>query len=134
MAAVSEGAREAGGATIGVTVPAVFPDRVSANDYIIEERPADSLMTRIRELVEDTDGVIVLEGSIGTFTELMAAWNLAFVARFSEATPKPVIVVGSGWRRLIERLADELETDPDPVTCVSTIGDAVAELDRLLQP
>lgn len=133
MEAVSLGAQEAGGRTIGVTVPGVFPDRISANAYVNEERQATSLMNRIGQLVEGSDGVIALDGSIGTFTELMAAWNLAFVARFSDDPPKPIIAVGSGWARLIERLAAELETDGSLVTCVSTVGDAIAALDRRLQ-
>lgn len=133
MEAVSLGAREAGGHTIGVTVPEVFPHRESANVHITEEQQAASLMDRISTLIEESDGVIALEGSIGTFTELMAAWNLAFVARFSGASPKPIIAVGSTWSKLIEKLADELKTDASLVTCVSTVGDAMDALERQLQ-
>jgi uncharacterized protein (TIGR00725 family) len=133
MEAVSLGAREAGGQTIGVTVPNVFPERGAANIHVIEEQQAASLMDRIGKLIEESDGVIALEGSIGTFTELMAAWNLAFVARFSGASPKPIIAVGSGWAKLIEKLADELKTDASFVTCVSTVGDALGALERQLQ-
>ena len=133
MEAASLGAREAGGHTIGITVPNVFPDRGSANAHVVEERQAASLMERIGELIESSDGVIVLDGSIGTFTELIAAWNLAFVAKFSGASPKPIIAVGSGWAKLIEKLADELKTDASLVTCVSTVGDALGALERQLQ-
>lgn len=133
MEAVSMGAREAGGATIGVTVPDVFPDRSSPNEHVTQERQAVSLIARIGELVEGSDACIALEGSIGTFTELMVAWNLAFVARFTDAPPKPVITVGSLWRPLVAKLADELDTDESLITSVSTINDAVTTLDRLLQ-
>ena len=133
MEAVSRGAQEAGGHTIGVTVPTVFPDRDGANVHVSEEQQAASLMDRIGTMIEESDGVIALEGSIGTFTELMAAWNLAYVAQFSGKSPKPVIAIGSGWAKLIEKLAAELETDASLVTCVSTVTDAMAELERQLQ-
>jgi uncharacterized protein (TIGR00730 family) len=133
MEAVSMGAREAGGETIGVTVPDVFPHRSSPNEHVTQERQAVSLIARIGELVEGSDACIALEGSIGTFTEFMVAWNLAFVARFTDAPPKPVITVGSLWRPLVATLADELDTDASLITSVSTVNDAVTTVDRLLQ-
>ena len=60
----------------------------------------------------------------------MVAWNLAFVARFSETPPDPVIAVGSLWRDLITYLGDHLGTDAALVTCVETIEEAVEEIKR----
>ena len=73
---------------------------------------------------------MALPGSIGTFTELMVAWNLAFVAQFSDAPPHPVIAVGPNWRRLISQLSTEFQTGLEFVTCVDSVAEAVAEVKR----
>lgn len=135
MEAVSRGAREAGGLAIGVTVPAVFPDRPGANAFVTDERPAPGLIPRIEELLALSDASITLPGSIGTLAELLLAWNLAFVARFSDDIPKPVVTVGNQWRRLVADLTESLTTDASVVTCAGTVDEAVAVVrDRLAQP
>jgi uncharacterized protein (TIGR00730 family) len=130
MEAVSSGAGEAGGSVTGVTAPDVFPHRPSPNRWVQEHVRATSITERIHELVDIADASIALPGSIGTFTELMVAWNLAFVARFSDSPPDPVIAVGPLWRSLITYLGDHLGTDASLVTCVETIEDAVEEVKR----
>lgn len=127
MEAVSSGAHQAGGRVIGVTVPTVFPDRPAANPFVGEERRAESLTERIHQLTDLAEAAIALPGSIGTFTELMMAWNLAFVAPFSRGRPKPVIAVGELWSELVALLREKLETD-GLVVCVPTIEDAVEVL------
>lgn len=125
MEAVSLGAREAGGRVIGVTVPDVFPDRPGGNEHLTEETRAASLLERIHEMVEVSVASIALPGSLGTATELIVAWNLAFVARFAGTEPKPVIAVGDQWRRIVPLLTSELETDGSLVTLVTTVDEAV---------
>ena len=125
MEAVSLGAREAGGRVIGVTVPDVFPDRPGGNEHLTEETRAASLLERIHEMVEVSVASIALPGSLGTATELIVAWNLAFVARFAGTEPKPVIAVGDQWRRIVPLLTTELETDGSLVTLVTTVDEAV---------
>ena len=132
MEAVCRGAREAGGRAIGYTAPAVFPERESANPYLHVEVAADSIGERVRRLIDETDASIALSGSIGTFTELMAAWNVAFVAQFSGISPKPVVAVGPLWRSLIADLIDKLDTPDHYVDCVDTIEDAVILLQKRL--
>ena len=63
---------------------------------MVEEVPAATLTERIHVMLERADGAIALNGSIGTLTELLIAWNVAFVAQFSDETAKPVIAVGIG--------------------------------------
>ncbi|HHC08677.1 MAG TPA: LOG family protein [Actinobacteria bacterium] len=133
MEAVSRGAAEAGGTVIGVTAPTVFPDREGPNVHVTVERRTASLLERIHELVDLSAGSVALPGSLGTATELLVAWNLAFVARFSGERPKPVITVGKTWREIVAFLADELDTDGALVTCVDTVDEAVGELDRRLR-
>lgn len=132
MHAASAGAAAAGGRVIGVTAPGVFPGRAGANPFVAEERPAATLTERIHDMMTMTAASIALPGSIGTFTELMVAWNVAFVARFNGATPAPVVVVGDLWRELIELAAARLATDGTLVRCVPDVDAAVAAVaDRL---
>ncbi len=132
MEAVSQGATQAGGEAIGVTVPGVFPNRKGPNTHVTTETRSRSLVARIDELTRSTDGSIVLWGSLGTATELLVAWNLAFVAPFSGLRPKPVIAVGEPWVSLVPYLVETLGTDGDLVTVVHDVEDAVALLiDRL---
>jgi hypothetical protein len=128
MEAVSIGASNAGGDVIGVTVPSVFPDRPGGNPHLTHETRTASLVERIRELAETTAAAIALPGSLGTATELLAAWNLAYVTRFGETEPKPIVAVGEPWSTLVPLLTETLETDGSLVTLVSTVDDAVVEV------
>jgi uncharacterized protein (TIGR00725 family) len=132
MEAVSAGAHAAGGRVIGVTAPPVFPTRTGANRYVGEELRAASLTERIHEILRVADASIALDGSIGTFTELMVAWNLAFVARFSASSPKPVVAVGSRWSAMVPMLVTALATDPGFVTCVADVDGAVRVIGQAL--
>lgn len=133
MEAVSKGAAEAGGFVIGVTAPAVFPGRSGANPHVHDERPAASLTERIDEMVRLADAAIALPGSIGTLTELLVVWNVAFVCRFNGATPQPIVAVGEPWRTLVETIASGLATDAALVTCVSSVDEAVEEVSARLR-
>ncbi len=132
MEAVSSGAHAAGGTITGVTAPDVFPHRDIPNRYVQEHVRAASLTERIHELVDIAEACIALPGSIGTFTELMVAWNLAYVARFSDTRPRPVVTIGPLWERLIGELGSHLGTDPSLVTCVENGVDAVHHLEKRL--
>lgn len=132
MEAVSRGARSRGGTVIGVTAPTVFPDRPGANPYVDREHPAPHLLDRIHRLTSQSDAAIALPGSLGTLTELVAAWNLAFVARFSNTPTKPLVTVGQGWSTLVDHLARVLNADRRLVTTVDTVQAAVDEVSTLL--
>ena len=133
MEAVSAGAASMSGHVIGVTAPSVFPGRASGNEHLTVETRAASLLERIQELGEGSDASIALPGSLGTATELMVAWNLAYVARFADRKAKPVVAVGAAWGKLVPLLATELATDGSLVTCVDDIDSAVAAIrSRLL--
>jgi uncharacterized protein (TIGR00725 family) len=134
MEAVSAGARQAGGHVIGITAPDVFPGREGANEHVAEELAAATLTERIHAITSIAAASISLHGSLGTATELLVAWNLAFVARFSNETPKPVIAVGPPWRQLIPELATMLDTDGTLVTCVDTVEEAVVALSEVVGP
>lgn len=124
MEAVSAGAAETGGRTIGITAPAVFPGRSGANRHVTEERQSPTITERIHDLLAMADAIVALPGSLGTFTELMVAWNMAFVAPFSGRHPKPIAAVGSTWGELVPLLAQRLGTNADLVNCVDTVEKA----------
>ncbi len=133
MEAVSKGAATEGGRVIGITSPQVFPQRSGANAWITEERPHSTITERIHDIVNFSDASITMTGSLGTLTELMAAWNTAFVARFRGAVPKPVITIGEPWTSLVPHLAETLDTDRSVVTTVASVDEAVDELVRQLE-
>lgn len=134
MEAVSRGARSRGGLVIGVTAPAVFPDRTGANAFVDREHAAAHLLDRIHTLTSTSDAVIALPGSLGTLTELVAAWNLAFVTRFSRSSPKPVVTVGPRWSQIVDDLAVLLGADRDLVTTAPTVEAAVETVRARLDP
>lgn len=132
MEAVSCGAHAVGGAVIGVTAPKVFPQRAGVNPCVTRQITADTIAERIHRLVDLADGWIALPGSIGTVTELMVAWNTAFVAPFRGAVPPPLVVVGERMSRFVRACTDVVEADPTFVLCVNTVEEAAAEMRRRL--
>jgi len=128
MEACSRGAAEAGGRVIGVTAPAAFPGRSGANAWVGEEVPAGSITERLHLILSISAACITLDGSIGTLTELMVAWNIAFIAGLGGAPAKPVIAVGPSWAALVPELAERLATDASMVTLVPDAAAAVAEV------
>lgn len=132
MEACSRGAAEAGGRVIGVTAPAAFPSRVGANTWVGEEVPAATIPERIRLILEMSAACITLDGSIGTLTELMVAWNVAYIAGLAGAPAKPVVAVGTSWGALVPQLARAIDTDASMVTLVPDAAAAVAEVRRRL--
>lgn len=126
MEAASRGAAGAGGHVIGVTAPDVFASRSTANGYVAEEITAPTLTSRIDIMMDLAAATIALDGSLGTLTELLVAWNVAFVARFSTASARPVVAVGERWRQIVPELTEALATDGNLVTIVDEVDEAVS--------
>lgn len=128
MEAACRGAAEAGGATIGVTAPAVFPERAGANEWVQHEIEADDLVRRIALLIDLAEGYIALPGSIGTLAELVVAWNLAFVAPFADKQFGPIATVGETWGELIPLLTTRLNSNSAPIATCSSVSEAVSHV------
>lgn len=128
MEATSIGATEAGGSVIGVTAPEVFPDRSGVNSSVTVEEATDTIAERIARVVDMADATITLPGSIGTLAEFIVSWNSCFVAPLRGDRPKPNIVVGPTWRRLVEQISDEIGADRSLVTCVDSMSEAAETL------
>lgn len=128
MEATSIGAAEAGGHVIGVTAPEVFPDRSGVNSSVTAEEAAETIAGRIARVVDMADATITLPGSIGTLAEFIVSWNSCFVAPLRGDRPKPNIVVGPTWRRLVDQISDEIGADRSLVTCVNSMSEAAETL------
>jgi uncharacterized protein (TIGR00730 family) len=125
MEAACRGAAEAGGLTIGVTAPSVFPGRSGANQWVDREIEADDLVRRIAVLMDLADGYIALPGSIGTLAELVVAWNLAFVAPFADRQFGPIATVGDTWRELVPLLTTRLNSNSTTIAIFDSVSEAV---------
>ena len=134
MEGCSRGAAEAGGRVVGVTAPAAFPGRPGANRWVQVEVPAPTLTERIHLMLNGSAACIALDGSIGTLTELLMAWNLAFVAGLSGAPARPVVAVGPTWAAVVAYLTAAIGSDPAAVTLVPDVVAAVAEVRRRVPP
>ena len=95
-----------------------------------EERPALTLTERIHDLLQSSNGAIALQGSIGTLTEMLIAWNAAFIDALDGSTAHPVVVVGDTWRDFVGIIGERLQTDASLVACVPDVEAAVAEIAR----
>jgi uncharacterized protein (TIGR00730 family) len=105
MGAVSRGARESGGRTIGV-IPQLLVDIEFADKECDELHVVDSMRNR-KAMIEDlSDAFIALPGGIGTLEELFEIW----VGRFLKFHSKPVIVLDPfGLYAPLATLIDHLE-------------------------
>ena len=121
MEAVSHGAREAGGKTIGVTA-AVFNS--AANRWVEEEIRVATWQERLLKLVELGAGYVVLPGGTGTLVELSVVWewlNKGFMVG------KPLIILGEFWQPVVNAIpASELHYNP--ILRAATPEEAVALL------
>ncbi len=133
MEAVSRGAVEAGGHTIGVTCEEIERWRSSpANAWVKEEWRRSSLADRLTTMMESGDALIALPGGPGTLTEISLAWNRLLIKSLS---PRPLILIGQGWRSVFDRLfntqSDYIpETLRSYLTFVNSVDEAVARLNN----
>src|SRR5512147_1308874 len=78
MEACSQGAHDAGGHVVGVTVD-LFEQRGPVNRFVRERVHTPDLYERLRYLVHHADGFVTVPGSIGTLTELFLTWTMLSV-------------------------------------------------------
>jgi uncharacterized protein (TIGR00730 family) len=102
MGAVSQGAADAGGHVIGVTVGLFKSRGLTPNPHLHDEVHLPSLAERLNYLIVKPDAYIVLKGGAGTLSEMGLAWSLLQVG---EVASKPLILVGEMWRELINTFA-----------------------------
>jgi hypothetical protein len=113
MEAVSKGANEAGAHVIGVTCDEIETYRpIGPNPWIIEEWRCKTFRERLDRLVENCEAAIALPGGLGTMVEIALTWNHLVI---NTINPKPLILIGEGWHRVLETFFQELG-DYVPIT------------------
>lgn len=101
MEAAARGARESGGATVGITLKG---ERRRANRWIRDVRPQPGHRDRMETLIAEGDGYVVLPGGTGTLAELgvlLESINKGLIRR------KPVVFLGRFWWPLLDLLSGE---------------------------
>jgi len=101
MEAVSRGAAEAGGTTLGVTCAEIEQYRPGkANPWVQQEIRTQTLLQRLEVLTRQPDAMIALPGGIGTLCEISLALNLMVI---TPGAPKPIILIGDGWEKVFRQ-------------------------------
>src|ERR1700757_451772 len=100
MAAVSCGAKEAGGKTYGVTA-AFFSAAV--NPWVDVEVRVTSWQDRLFELIRLAHGFVACKGGTGTLVELAVVWEML---NKSVMTGKPFAALGDFWRPILDRVRE----------------------------
>jgi uncharacterized protein (TIGR00730 family) len=134
MEAVSRGAKEAGGRTLGITAK-FFKAR--ANKWVDEEIRVKTWQERLFELVKRGHGYVVCPGGTGTLVELAVVWEMLNKGAMAR---KPLVVLGDFWGPVIERVREvELghkspwgEQDEPLIRIAATPADAAEHLAALL--
>jgi uncharacterized protein (TIGR00725 family) len=104
MGAVSQGAHEAGGHVVGVTVTPWGAER-APNPWLKEEIATANLHERLEQLIA-SDALIAVHGGVGTLVEVALAWNL--LQRDMLPARPPLVLVGVAWQQAIAGLAATL--------------------------
>ncbi len=112
MSAASQGASEAGGLVIGVSSAQVESTRATKlNRWVKVHIRYETLEERLRHLVKNNDGMVVLPGGIGTLSEFALAWSFIQVGEMSR---RPLVLLGQMWSETLSSFVSELYiTRPD---------------------
>ncbi len=100
MEAVSRGAKEAAGRTLGVTA-AFF--RSKANAWVDETVHVETWQERLFELIRRGHGYVACRGGTGTLVELAVVWEMLNKAVM---VGKPLVVLGEFWLPILERVRE----------------------------
>ncbi|HKF53406.1 MAG TPA: LOG family protein [Candidatus Acidoferrales bacterium] len=103
MEAVSRGAKEAGGQTIGITAE-FFSSRPNA--WVDQVISVKTWQERLFALIERGSAYVACPGGTGTLVELAVVWEM-LNKRVMPA--KPFAIIGHFWQPIIERVR-EVET------------------------
>lgn len=103
MEAVSRGAKEAGGHTIGITAE-FFASR--ANAWIDEIISVKTWQERLFALIEHGSGYVACPGGTGTLVELSVVWEMI---NKRVVAAKPFVTIGNFWKPIIDCVR-EVET------------------------
>jgi uncharacterized protein (TIGR00730 family) len=131
MEAVSRGAKEAGGAVIGVTTS--WFAHLQANAWVDKEVRTSTFPERLQKLIEMGQGYLAMQGGIGTLTEISTVWSML---QTRSIPPRPFVLLCNPWQQLLQFCTDALiirPSDFDYLQLTSTPEDAVRAVVRSLQ-
>ncbi|MFJ8581664.1 TIGR00730 family Rossman fold protein [Micromonospora sp. NPDC093277] len=131
MGAVTDGARAAGGRTVGV-IPQVLVDLEVADLAADELLVTDGMASRKTLMIEKSDAFITLPGGLGTLDELFEVWTTATLALHG----KPMVLVDADgfYRPLLDwlrTLADRRFLKPAGLDLLLVADTVPAALDLL---
>ncbi|MFG2101980.1 TIGR00730 family Rossman fold protein [Micromonospora echinaurantiaca] len=131
MGAVADGARTAGGPTLGV-IPQALVDLEVADLASDELLVTDSMASRKNLMIEKSDAFLTLPGGLGTLDELFEVWTTATLALHA----KPMVLVDTDgfYRPLLDwlgTLADATFLKPAGLGLLTVVDTVPAALDAL---
>jgi len=125
MRAVSEGAKAAGGISIGVTF---YPKDISDFEGRDPENPIDqeivtkNYLERTLKLLQLGDIYVIFRGGTGTVSEFGMAWGLA---KLYFGHHKPLILYGEFWNEIIKAFRDNMRIRPDALKVYRVVNSPV---------
>ena len=131
MAAASQGAAEAGGHVLGVTMEArsKLESEQQVNRWVKESIPHSTMRERLYELVEISDAYVIMPGGVGTLQELAEAWQLM---RIGDMAYKPLIAYGPFWQTTLTPMLDSIHI-PEPIKALVSFANAPEDVVPILQ-
>jgi uncharacterized protein (TIGR00730 family) len=123
MEAVSRGAKESGGRTIGVTAKS-FRSRSRVNQWIDEEIRVATWQDRLFELVKRGHAYATCKGGTGTLVELAVVWEMM---KKGTMETKPIVVFGDFWSPVIDCVRHLGDQDDDGLIHVASSPTDVAD-------
>jgi len=130
MEAVSRGAREAGGRTVGVTVQVI---ERSGNAWLDEEVRTETIFHRIEHMLTISSACLAVRGGSGTLAEVAMALNLLLLGALK---PRPLVLVGPEWRAVMDAFFSHMpsnESERGLITYADTPAKAVQALEAALR-
>ncbi|MEV4717875.1 TIGR00730 family Rossman fold protein [Micromonospora noduli] len=135
MGALADGARSAGGRTVGV-IPQSLVDLEVADLASDELLVTDSMASRKTLMIDKSDAFLTLPGGLGTLDELFEVWTTATLALHT----KPMVLIDTDgfYRPLLDwldALADQTFLKPagrDLLTVTTTVTEALNVLESHL--
>jgi uncharacterized protein (TIGR00725 family) len=108
-----------GGEAEGVLVPSLFTARdPTGNAFLTSHTDTASLMTRIDYLVRCADAFVVLPGTLGTLTELMAVLNVAALGPLGGYPAPLILAFREPWKAVVDACGAALRLPAEHVGLV----------------
>ncbi|MEW6652812.1 MAG: LOG family protein [Bacteroidota bacterium] len=102
MDAVSKGCIENGGEALGITLDIY---NAKPSKYLTEELKCNTLLERLKKLIDFGDAYVVLQGGTGTLVELALVWEYMNKSMIDE---KPFAAHGILWNEIVSVMEKQI--------------------------